>query len=846
MEFINIKSNDSNICIADSCCKLQQLNSFQLLNLNDNNIYTKIANYFILKNGYNQRNVHVVLKYKLRKSNNTELNEALITHNSDIMKCCMETILLLNNESHVYLVNKTHNTLIQCKAQQNNCINTTDPENTYFFSRCNKSILTFTYYKNNKPNLPYFNYKCNDELTFSHVSKADFFMYDKKPIIINDNISFKEITEFFNNEIILDDTINKKNIILTISYLQETSQIFLPTDTQNILPDNLNVDNMFGLYDYYYLSLKFNTNIIEQNFQKMCKNILNNFNITCQSRPFFEKNLVFINKCNLTMEETIIENIACNIICDKLGWIYDRSKYDITISSTLFTHPRLNEYHLYTIVLNFEKDNINDFFILSDNYTKLQSNHVYFINPTNINIIGFQPNQFKEQHFKTNNYIFINIYYQITTSFYKTFTDNVKDKPYYQNTHKLNIEINKNDIKYITNHQEKHITTDNKDNFNIDTMKKIYKNYITENNVIHFFYNPNMMYLNNELIQNDNVFKINKAKINIQTHNLLTHIKENINFKKNNVIAYINKDHALFMPIFGLYNNILTKAITCLYNDKFIFNVKKCFIRKEPEQFNYVSSFCDINDNKNNNLIIFISINLQNEYDTFGDINIYTNYTNYNYTNNTKYTLEYIIEAINTNDDIMSIEEQKQLINFANKNIEIIDKIPEDDYTILSSYHDITPFTYGIKNKSWDMYKMCDIDEKIKILIESIRQRIIEKENFQIKDEKPSSLTDFFQIMRKNSYVHYHKDPNDEGTYHIRFNVIIQNADIGGISVYNGLFQKSIERQYILCRSGIDYHSSTEIGSDKPRLAISYGFNIPKSQISNHPNIFGDLIKNDI
>ena len=96
--------------------------------------------------------------------------------------------------------------------------------------------------------------------------------------------------------------------------------------------------------------------------------------------------------------------------------------------------------------------------------------------------------------------------------------------------------------------------------------------------------------------------------------------------------------------------------------------------------------------------------------------------------------------------------------------------------------------------------------------------------------------------MQNGSHVHYHKDQNDCGTYHVRFNVMIQNADIGGTSVYNNIAQSCKERQYILCRSGLDYHYCSKIRSEKPRYTISFGFKIPKEDISKYPHIFGDII----
>ena len=62
--------------------------------------------------------------------------------------------------------------------------------------------------------------------------------------------------------------------------------------------------------------------------------------------------------------------------------------------------------------------------------------------------------------------------------------------------------------------------------------------------------------------------------------------------------------------------------------------------------------------------------------------------------------------------------------------------------------------------------------------------------------------------------------------------------------IYNGITKHCQEREYVLCRSGLDTHYCSKIKGNKPRFAISFGFNIPIHDAYKYPNIFYDLIQN--
>ena len=136
---------------------------------------------------------------------------------------------------------------------------------------------------------------------------------------------------------------------------------------------------------------------------------------------------------------------------------------------------------------------------------------------------------------------------------------------------------------------------------------------------------------------------------------------------------------------------------------------------------------------------------------------------------------------------------------------------------------------------------------EITTLIRDIKDRIIIAESLNKSEiENPIELEDFIYIMPPGTQLHKHKDVNKSGMYHVRFNLLLQRAEKGGICVYGGRKVLCEEKCYVLCRSGIDFHASTIVEGNKSRIVISYGFNIPITTISEYPNIFDSKISNKI
>jgi hypothetical protein len=160
-----------------------------------------------------------------------------------------------------------------------------------------------------------------------------------------------------------------------------------------------------------------------------------------------------------------------------------------------------------------------------------------------------------------------------------------------------------------------------------------------------------------------------------------------------------------------------------------------------------------------------------------------------------------------------------------------------EEQTVLNQWviDNYLKFTLNPNNYGYYTYveTICDNfkgSEKIKEIIDVIRDRVVEKENLH-NYPTASQLHDFLYYMDSGTKLHFHKDPNDAGTYHIRFNVILKIPEMGGIPIYGGKKKEMVERSYIICRSGIDFHTSSVIKGTTPKILISFGFSIPKEKV---------------
>ena len=89
-----------------------------------------------------------------------------------------------------------------------------------------------------------------------------------------------------------------------------------------------------------------------------------------------------------------------------------------------------------------------------------------------------------------------------------------------------------------------------------------------------------------------------------------------------------------------------------------------------------------------------------------------------------------------------------------------------------------------------------------------------------------TNFTDFLSFNMRSASIHPHKDPNLDGYTHTRFNLLISVPESGGNPIYNGTEFKIQERMLWRCEAGKYEHASTPVIGTKPRINISFGFQI--------------------
>ena len=128
-------------------------------------------------------------------------------------------------------------------------------------------------------------------------------------------------------------------------------------------------------------------------------------------------------------------------------------------------------------------------------------------------------------------------------------------------------------------------------------------------------------------------------------------------------------------------------------------------------------------------------------------------------------------------------------------------------------------------------------DIEIYSIINLIKERLIKTEKLE-KYILCEELKDFLYYMQPGTKLHNHIDygSNDKEDIHFRFNVCIQKPELGGNPIYSGNTIKLEERKYIICRAGLDFHTSEWISGEKAKINLSFGFMIKKQDVHMYTN----------
>jgi hypothetical protein len=165
---------------------------------------------------------------------------------------------------------------------------------------------------------------------------------------------------------------------------------------------------------------------------------------------------------------------------------------------------------------------------------------------------------------------------------------------------------------------------------------------------------------------------------------------------------------------------------------------------------------------------------------------------------------------------VMSVEEQNEIINWANNNFTKFRPNGHGrQYCIFDNIND--------ENIEYSKNNLPLIDANYPLSIMSIKKRIVCLENLHGSIQEPK-FKDFISYITDQGQIHQHVDHNSNNLIHTRFNVIVQLPNIGGLPIYNDNIILINEREYVRCDSGLHKHYCQKVHGDKARIVISYGF----------------------
>ena len=191
----------------------------------------------------------------------------------------------------------------------------------------------------------------------------------------------------------------------------------------------------------------------------------------------------------------------------------------------------------------------------------------------------------------------------------------------------------------------------------------------------------------------------------------------------------------------------------------------------------------------------------------------------------------YCIFIMNQNRNVVSDTEQSTLIEWI--------------------YSNRSKFTFN-NNNNQTFINIDDIENiEISNIIQNIKTRVIQNENLFNYSSSNELLGDFMYISETGTKLHYHIDyPADKlgekqkNKVMVRFNVCIKKPEKGGRPIYSGKMIDLVENEYVICLSGIEYHTSEWIVTGT-KINISFGFLIDVDDLYKYMNRENILV-NDV
>jgi len=113
----------------------------------------------------------------------------------------------------------------------------------------------------------------------------------------------------------------------------------------------------------------------------------------------------------------------------------------------------------------------------------------------------------------------------------------------------------------------------------------------------------------------------------------------------------------------------------------------------------------------------------------------------------------------------------------------------------------------------------------------AIEKEILEHYNFEEIYRDPVFGT-MISYSIEGHEVHTHSDKNAGMNIHTRINLMLSKPDDGGNPVIDNVEIDVEENTTWHCVAGYYRHSSTKVKGNKPRLVISFGYQIDKKQLN--------------
>lgn len=156
--------------------------------------------------------------------------------------------------------------------------------------------------------------------------------------------------------------------------------------------------------------------------------------------------------------------------------------------------------------------------------------------------------------------------------------------------------------------------------------------------------------------------------------------------------------------------------------------------------------------------------------------------------------------------EFISIEEQTVLLKFANSIRNLL-----QNNGLGRFYQDHLEKTHSVPQEYKD-----------------IKQRIIDTEKLKNFILDPQ-FGDFISFNETAGSIHEHKDDNVHSFIHTRYNLLLSVPDSGGNPIYDGKVIDFEERMLWRCEAGLYNHASLPVVGNKPRINISFGFQVKEN-----------------